>query len=78
MTRRPAMEGVVLALNTAGLLAYLFWLVFRSRRIMYAQDGVLYLLPCVAFFFVFAYLLRRRPGSSETPAGSGGQDERED
>ena len=78
MTPRPAMEAVILGLNTAGLLAYLFWLVFRSRRIMYAQDGVLYLLPCVIFFFVFAYLLRRRPGSSKTPAGTGSQDERED
>jgi len=75
MTRRPATEWMVLALNKAGLMGYLFWLAFRSRRIMYAQDGVLYLLPCVAFFFVFAYLLRRKPG---TPAEPGGRDERED
>lgn len=64
MTKRPAIEWLILALNTLGLLGYLFWLVFRSRKIMYSQDGVLYLLPCVVFFFVFAYLLRHKTGSS--------------
>lgn len=53
------LEHVVLVVNSLGLLVYLLWLVFRSTRIFYTQDGVLYLLPCVPFFFVFAYVFHR-------------------
>ncbi len=48
----------VLWLNTAGLLGYLLWLIFGQQRIFYTQEGVLYLLPCLPFFFVFFVLLR--------------------
>ena len=74
MTKRPFIEWIVLALNTIGLIGYLFWLVFQSRKIFYSQDGVLYLLPCVVFFFVFAYLLRRKP---EPPDGHAATDNQE-
>jgi len=49
---------VVLLANTAGLLAYFFWLVFGEARILYTQDGVLFLLPCLPFFFVYFFLFR--------------------
>lgn len=56
----------VLWVNSAGFAAYLFWLVFRARRIFYTQDGVLYLLPCLPFFFVYLFLFRRH---DETEGG---------
>jgi hypothetical protein len=63
---RSRLEWAVLALNTAGFLGYLLWLVFKGHRIFYAQDGVLYLLPCLPFFFVYLYLLRRREPPPDT------------
>lgn len=61
MNRAAGSRGLrfaVLALNTFGLLAYLAWLVWGHQRIFYAQDGILYLLPCLAFVFVYAMLFR--------------------
>lgn len=52
------MEWVLLGLNTLGLLGYLYWLVSRAGEFMYSQDGILYLLPCIPFFFVYLTLLR--------------------
>lgn len=48
----------VFLVNTAGLVAYLAWLVFGHPRIFYTQDGIVYLLPCLAFFFVYFFLFR--------------------
>ena len=47
---------LVLLINALGFLGYLVWLAVRNDKIFYAQDGILYLLPCVPFIFVFAYL----------------------
>lgn len=55
----------VLWLNTAGLLGYLLWLTFGQERIFYTQEGVLYLLPCLPFFFVFFVLLRSGKAAPE-------------
>jgi hypothetical protein len=48
----------VLVINTLGLLLYLGWLVFSHERIFYTQEGVLFILPCLPFFFVFVFLTR--------------------
>ena len=56
---------VVLAVNTAGFAAYLGWLAWRDDRILYAQDGILYVLPCVPFLFVFAYVVHARRRARE-------------
>lgn len=42
--------------NVVGLLVYLYWLSTRSERLFYHADGVLFLLPCILFIFVFLYL----------------------
>ena len=55
----------MVALNTAGLLAYLCWLVFRHHRILYSADGALYLLPCLPFFFVYLFIHERRHGEPD-------------
>lgn len=57
-----ALSLFVLAVNTVGFLGYLSWLALRDDKIFYAQDGVLMLLPCIPFIFVYAYFghARRR------------------
>ena len=57
--------NLVLAINTLGFLGYLTWLAVRDDRIFYAQDGVLYLLPCIPFIFIFAYLVHARRRARE-------------
>lgn len=46
----------VKVINSIGFAAYLVWLATSHERIMYSRQGVLYLLPCVIFIFVFASL----------------------
>ena len=55
MTPARLLARLVLAVNAAGFLGYLAWLALREDRILYAQDGILYVLPCVPFLFVFAF-----------------------
>jgi hypothetical protein len=52
------LRAAVAALNTLGLIGYLGWLVFGHERILYTQAGILFLLPCLPFVFVFAFLFR--------------------
>lgn len=66
--KRSPLEKLVLVINTVGFLAYLAWLMTSAGRIFYTQEGVLYLLPCLPFFFVYAFLLgnpRKRNGETE-------------
>lgn len=65
------LHNVILLLNSAGLLGYLYWLVFGHQRILYTQNGVLYLLPCLPFAFVYLFLVKQhRPDGGED--GDGG------
>lgn len=57
MTAGQLLARIVLAVNAAGFLGYLAWLALREDRILYAQDGILYVLPCVPFLFIFAYFV---------------------
>lgn len=50
----------LLALNALGLLLYLYWLATGSEHLFRTADGVVQLLPCLFFLFVFIYL-RPRP-----------------
>ena len=52
------LRTLILLLNSAGLMFYLGWLVFGHQRILYTQTGVVYLLPCLPFFFVYFFLFR--------------------
>ncbi len=53
MSRVSGFEKFLVVLNTLGFLGYLYWLVFRAGSFMYSQEGVLYLLPCLPFFFIY-------------------------
>jgi hypothetical protein len=59
-----SLRAVVLLLNTAGLAGYFAWLIFGGQRILYTQTGVMYLLPCLPFFFVYFFIFR---GGGEPP-----------
>lgn len=71
---KPLLYGVWI-LNTLGLFLYGVWLVMLDeRRLFYAQDGILFLLPCLPFFFVYMLLLKdklqkkRKIENGEDPA----------
>ena len=59
----------VLLLNTAGLLVYLTWLALFSGQVLYTQDGVLYVLPCLPFVFVYVSVLA--PQARDDEEGNG-------
>ncbi len=59
------LEYSVLALNTAGLIAYLVWLGLGLEQIFYTQEGVLYLLPSLPFFFVYVFVARKHKEAEE-------------
>ncbi|MCZ7592368.1 MAG: hypothetical protein M5U15_09545 [Kiritimatiellae bacterium] len=56
MTSHARITKVVWALNTLGFIAYLVWLAGSHERILTEREGVIFLLPCVAFIFVFVCL----------------------
>lgn len=61
---RPVSTGqrlrrIVLWVNTLGLLVFLAWLAWGGQRIFHTQNGIVYLLPCLPFFFVYVFLSRR-------------------
>lgn len=53
-----ALRVTILMLNSIGFLGFLGWLMVSRERILYTQEGVLYLLPCLPFFFVYVYLFK--------------------
>ncbi len=65
------MDAVILAINTVGLLGYLFWLVKNPEfQLFHSRDGILYILPFLLFFFVYLYLCRgkfRDPDEAPDP-----------
>jgi len=54
------LHNIILLLNTAGLLGYLAWLVLGHEHILYNQKGVLFLLPCLPFTFIYLFLIKHR------------------
>ncbi len=58
-------EKLILLLNSAGFAAYLFWLAVGAGTIFDTQEGVLYVLPCIPFFFVYIYLFAGRTAQDE-------------
>jgi uncharacterized membrane protein len=68
----------ILMVNSIGLLMFLWWLVTSHERIFYTQDGVLYLLPVLPFFFVFIFLFRTPPAAHYGDADDDEEDGTED
>ena len=58
----PGLKRTVWLLNTLGLIIYLVWLYSMSNQeILRAQDGILYFLPIIPFFFVYLLLIPPKP-----------------
>lgn len=70
MNRHPYITTTIWVLNSAGFVAYLMWLAGSHERILTEREGVLFLLPCVAFLFVFVCLRAARHRELEEEAES--------
>ncbi len=58
----PGLKRLVWLLNTLGLAFYLVWLYsMGDRQILREQDGIVYFLPCIPFFFVYMLLIPQKP-----------------
>jgi len=58
------LKRVVWILNTIGLIIYVIWLYsMQDQDILRSQDGVLYFIPCIPFFFVYMLLIPPKPHS---------------
>jgi len=68
----PVLKRTVWLLNTVGLLIYLFWLYsMGDRQILREQDGIVFFLPCIPFFFVYMLLIPPKPKPKEMPEDAG-------
>ena len=66
----PALKRAVWILNTLGFAFYLAWLSTMSdRQILREQDGIVYFLPCIPFFFVYLLLINPKPRPKKEPGG---------
>jgi len=72
----PVLKRTVWLLNTVGLLIYLFWLYsMGDRQILREQDGIVFFLPCIPFFFVYMLLIDPKPRPKNKPWWQNGEEE---
>jgi hypothetical protein len=71
----PALKRAIWILNTCGFTFYLAWLATISdKQILREQDGIIYFLPVIPFFFVYMLMIDpKKPSAPDTGAGSQGQ-----
>ncbi len=56
-------------LNTCGFVFYLAWLAtMGDRQILREQDGIVYFLPVIPFFFVYMLMIDPKPAKPEPSA----------
>ena len=74
------LKRVAWVLNTGGLLVYLVWLALPGHgQILREQDGIVYFLPVIPFFFVYMLLIEPKKKAAGEPmtegkdAGAGGK-----
>jgi hypothetical protein len=56
---KGGLKVFVLIVNAVSLAAYMAWMISVSDRVFYTQEGILYFLPCLPLFFVFAWYSKR-------------------
>lgn len=62
----PGLKRAVWILNTCGLVFYLVWLAtMGDKPFLREQDGIVYFLPVLPFFFVYMLMLEPRPSKPE-------------
>lgn len=68
------LKRVIWILNTLGLVLYVVWLYsMQNQDILRSQDGVLYFLPCIPFFFVYMLLIDPKPRPKDAPPEDDGR-----
>ncbi|MDR0993156.1 MAG: hypothetical protein LBN38_01100 [Verrucomicrobiota bacterium] len=68
----PFFKRMVWFLNTIGLVIFLVWLsTLNDKQILREQDGIIYFLPCLPFFFVYILLIdpKPKPQNTQNPPG---------
>ncbi len=56
------LKRMIWLLNSAGFAFYLGWLAtMGDRQILREQDGIVYFLPVIPFFFVYMLLIDPKP-----------------
>lgn len=70
----PALKRATWILNTCGFAFYLAWLATISdKQIMREQDGIIYFLPVIPFFFVYMLMIDpKKPRPQDTEIGPRG------
>ncbi len=76
MNPHPRITAAVWVLNAVGFILYLVWLASSHERILTEREGVLFLLPCVVFLFIFVFLRGAR-GHDEEAAEDAAAEEKE-
>jgi quinol-cytochrome oxidoreductase complex cytochrome b subunit len=58
----PGFKRAVWIFNTCGFVFYLAWLAtMGDKQILREQDGIVYFLPVLPFFFVYMLLIEPKP-----------------
>jgi quinol-cytochrome oxidoreductase complex cytochrome b subunit len=58
----PGFKRAVWIFNTCGFVFYLAWLAtMGDKQILREQDGIVYFLPVLPFFFVYMLLVEPKP-----------------
>ena len=68
---KPGLKRAVWIVNSLGFAFYLIWLAtMTDKQILREQDGILYFLPVIPFFFVYMLLVepKPKPAQSAPPA----------
>jgi hypothetical protein len=78
----PGLKRAVWILNTCGLVFYLAWLAtMGDKPFLREQDGIVYFLPVLPFFFVYMLMLEPKaqppPGDPPPPPGPSADDRRD-
>lgn len=71
----PILKRAVWILNTSGIVFYLAWLsTMGDKQILREQDGIVYFLPVIPFFFVYMLMIDpKKPRPQDTGTAPPGQ-----
>lgn len=73
---KPGLKRGVWIVNSLGFAFYLLWLAtMTDKQILREQDGILYFLPVIPFFFVYMLLVEPKPKPAQPPPSAPAHDE---
>ena len=76
---KPGLKRAVWIVNSLGFAFYLLWLAtMTDKQILREQDGILYFLPVIPFFFVYMLLVDPKPKPAQSTSHAHGHEEGHD